>query len=152
MLGIDKRRHAASLLRLGNHLQGNRSFAGRLRAEDFNDPPSRYSADAQRGIERNRARRDHRDGDDGFLRPQPHDGTFAKLLLNLLKCKINCLSTFIVTLGVAVFCSATLVGHDGCSCFLILKSRVSIPVAYTRRLEREVLAVTSVLVSLARSE
>jgi hypothetical protein len=36
--------------------------------------------------------------------------------------------------------------------FWIRNFRGSIPVAYTRGLEREVLAITSILVSLARSE
>ena len=112
MLGIDKRRHASGLLRLGNYLQGNGSFAGRFRAEDFHDTSARKASHAQRGIERNRARGNHRDRDDGFFRPQPHDGTFAKLLFNLCECEIDCFDALVV----ALFGPATFVGHNGCSC------------------------------------
>ena len=83
MLGIDERRHAAGLLRLGNHLQSDGGLAGRLRPEDFHHASARKSAHAQRRVERNRSGRDHRDRNDRFLRPQPHDRTFAKLLFNL---------------------------------------------------------------------
>jgi hypothetical protein len=41
VLGIDERRHAAQLLRLGNHLQGDGGFAGRFRPEDFDHASAR---------------------------------------------------------------------------------------------------------------
>ena len=51
VLGIDKRRHAAGLLGLGNHLQRNGRLAGRFRPEDLNHAAARNAADAQRRVE-----------------------------------------------------------------------------------------------------
>jgi len=75
--------------------------------------------------------------------PQPHDGTFAKLLFDLL----NARSMAFVAFVVAIFYSAPLVGHDGCSVFC-----ESGMVAYTAGWGGKCLAVTLLLVSLARSE
>src|ERR1019366_3378628 len=87
------------------------------------DSGPKISTTRQRGVERNRARRNHRDRDDGFLRPQPHNGPFAELLFNLCEGEIDCLDALvvaicvalIVAIDVALFRSATLFGHNGCS-------------------------------------
>ena len=50
MLGIHESRHAAGFLRLGDDLQRDRGFAGRLRAEDLDDAPPREAAYAQGGV------------------------------------------------------------------------------------------------------
>ena len=99
MLGVDERRHAAGLLRLGDHLQRDGGLAGRLRPEDLDHAAARKAAHAQCGVKGDRAGGNYRDRDDGFLRPQPHDGALAKLLLDLGEREINCFGTF--------------VGHDG---------------------------------------
>ena len=83
VLHVDEGRHAAGLLRFGDHLQRDRGFAGRFRAENFDDAAARKSAHAQRVVERNGAGRNRRHRHDGFLRPQPHNGAFAELLFNL---------------------------------------------------------------------
>ena len=83
VLHVDERRHAALLLRLGDHLQRDGRFAGRLRPEDLVDAAAREAADAQRGVQRNRAGRDHRDRHDGVLRPEPQDRALAELLFDL---------------------------------------------------------------------
>ena len=80
---VDERRDAAGLLRLGDHLQGDGGFTGRLRPENLIDTAAREAAHAQRSVQRNRARRDHRDRYNGVLRPQTQDRALAKLFLNL---------------------------------------------------------------------
>ena len=51
VLGVDERRHAAELLRLGNHLQRQRRLARRLRPEDLDDAAARHAADAERVVD-----------------------------------------------------------------------------------------------------
>jgi len=75
-------------------LQSNGCLAGGFRTKDFNDPAARESAHTQRVVERNRAGRDGRDGHDRFFRSKPHDGTFAKLLLNLAEGKSESAAAF----------------------------------------------------------
>ena len=55
VLDIDECRHAADLLRFGDHLQRDGRFARRFRAKDFADAAARKSTDSQRIIERNGA-------------------------------------------------------------------------------------------------
>ncbi len=57
---VDERRHAALLLRFGDHLQGDGGLAGRFRAEDLDDAAARKAAHAQSGVQRDGTRRDHR--------------------------------------------------------------------------------------------
>ncbi len=95
MLGIDKGGHAARLLRLRDDLQRDSGFARGFRAEDFNHSPARETAHPQSGVEGNRARRDYSDGDNGFLRAQPHNGALTKLFFNLRECQIYCFGPFI---------------------------------------------------------
>ena len=61
VLGVDERAHAAELLRLGDHVVDERRLAGGLRAEDLDDAPARHAADAEREVERQRARGDRVD-------------------------------------------------------------------------------------------
>ena len=68
MLRIDKRRHAASLLRFRNNLQRDGGLAEGFGPENLNHAAARNSADTERGIERNRP-----GGDDEM-------GTMASLL------------------------------------------------------------------------
>ena len=51
VLGVDERRHAAELLRFGDHLQRQRRLAGRLRSEDLDDAAARHAADAERVVD-----------------------------------------------------------------------------------------------------
>ena len=51
------------------------------------DPPAREAAHAQRRVERDRAARDRRHPNDGFLRAQPQNGALAELLLDLAQGK-----------------------------------------------------------------
>ena len=51
VLGVDEGRHAALLLRLGDHLQRDGGLARRLRPEDLHHAAARESAHAQRGVE-----------------------------------------------------------------------------------------------------
>ena len=83
VLHVDEGSHAAGLLRFGHHLQRNRGFTGRFRAENFDDAAARKSSHAERVVERNGARRNRRHLHDGFLRSQPHDGAFAELFFDL---------------------------------------------------------------------
>ena len=83
VLHIDERGDAAGLLRLGDHLQRDGCFTGRLRSENLIDTAPRETAHAQRSVQRNRTRRDHRDRYNGVLRPQTQDRALAKLFLNL---------------------------------------------------------------------
>jgi len=71
---------------------------------NFDDAP-RALRDAERGIERDRAV-ESRDGDNGFLSTQPHDGTFAKLLFDLLKCEVDGFVAFVVAIFYSLRSSA----------------------------------------------
>ena len=55
VLGVDERRHAAELLRLGDDLQRQRRLARRFRAEDLDDAAARHAADAERVVDADRA-------------------------------------------------------------------------------------------------
>ena len=83
VLHVDESGDAALLLGFRDDLQRDGGFAGGFRAEDFDDAAAGKAADAQGGIERDRAGRDHRDRDDGVLRSQSQDRAFPKLLFDL---------------------------------------------------------------------
>ena len=51
VLGVDERRQAARLLRVGDDVEHQRGFAGGFRPEDFHDAPARNAADAQRQVD-----------------------------------------------------------------------------------------------------
>ena len=83
VLGVDERAHAAELLRLGDDVVDERRLARGLRAEDLDDAPARHAADAEREVQRQRARGDRLDLDLGALVAHPHDGALAELALDL---------------------------------------------------------------------
>ncbi len=85
VLGVDERAHAAQLLRLGDHVVDQRRLTGRLRAEHLDDAAAGHAADAEREVERQRARRDRVDLDLGALVAHAHDGALAELALDLRK-------------------------------------------------------------------
>src|SRR5438445_323731 len=64
VFGVDECRQAAGLLCFGDNLESNGRFAGRLRAEDFDDASAREAADSEGGIERDGAGGDHRHRND----------------------------------------------------------------------------------------
>ena len=88
VLGVDEGREASGLLRLGDDLEGKRRLAGGLRAEDLDDAAARDPADAERGVDRERARRDDGDGRFGPL-AEPHDRTLAELTLDLSQRRLD---------------------------------------------------------------
>src|SRR6185369_13564049 len=80
---VDEGGNAAALLRLGHHLQRQRGFARRLRTVNFDHPAFRQTANTERDIEAQRARRDRLDLGDLRLSSELHDGTFAKRAVDL---------------------------------------------------------------------
>src|SRR5206468_1773319 len=96
VLDVDKRRHAAFLLRLGNHLQGDGGFTGGLRPEDLADASAGKSADSQSGVEGNGTGRDYRDGDDGVFRSKSKDGAFSELFFDLTEGQLQRSRAFFV--------------------------------------------------------
>ena len=101
MLRVDERDLAAALLRLRHDMQRQRGLAGRFRAVDLNDPPLRHAADAERGVERQRA---GRDGVDLQIRAvaQAHDRALAEVFLDLPDGGIERL--FLVVIGSLIGC------------------------------------------------
>ena len=83
VLRVDERRHAAELLRFGDHLQRQRRLAGRFRAEDLDDAAARDAADAERVVDADGAGGDRVDRLNGALLAEPHDRALAELLLDL---------------------------------------------------------------------
>ena len=83
MLGVDERRHAAELLRLGDDLQRQRGLAGRLRPEDLDDAAARHAADAERVVDADGAGGNGVDRLDGAFLAEAHDRALAELLLDL---------------------------------------------------------------------
>src|SRR5207249_11241596 len=56
VFGVDEGRDPALALRLRDDVQADRCLARSLRPEDLDDPPTRYAADAERDVERQRPR------------------------------------------------------------------------------------------------
>ena len=56
MFGIDERRHASGLLRLGDDVKRERGFSAGFRAEDFTNAPPRHASAPQGNIEAERSR------------------------------------------------------------------------------------------------
>ena len=61
MLGIDERRGPAALLRLGDRVQRESGLARALRPVDFDHPPARQPADAERDVQPEASGRDRLD-------------------------------------------------------------------------------------------
>ena len=96
VLGIDERRHAAELLRFGNHLQRQRRLARRLGPEDLDDAAARHAADAERVVDADGAGRNRVDRLNGALLAEAHDRALAELLLDLADGQIDGLQAFLV--------------------------------------------------------
>src|SRR5207245_2644877 len=83
VLGVDERGDAARLLRLGDHVQGQRSLAARRRSVDLDDAAAWNAADAEREVQRDAPGRDRRDVlHQRLVVAETHDGAFAELLLD----------------------------------------------------------------------
>src|SRR5207249_4639710 len=83
VLGVDECANATDLLRLRDDLIDERGLSGRLGAEYLDDPATGNSPDAEREIERQRTRRDHRDGDRRRIVTEAHHRALAELALDL---------------------------------------------------------------------
>ncbi len=83
VLDVDERRGAAAALRLCDHVQRERRLTARLRPVDLDDAAARKAADAQRQVERDRARRDDVDRHPLGKISHLHDGALAELTLDL---------------------------------------------------------------------
>jgi hypothetical protein len=90
VLGVDERADAAAPLGLGDHVVDERRLARRLGAKDLDDAAAGQPADAEREVERERARRDraHRDL---RLVAHAHDGALAEVPLDLPEGDVQCL-------------------------------------------------------------
>ena len=81
VFGVDERGDPARSLGLGDHMQGQRRFAARLRTIDFDDPSAGNPLPSQGDIERQAPRRNSLDPAN-LSAAQGHDRTFAKLLFD----------------------------------------------------------------------
>ena len=88
VLRVDEGRDAASLLGVGDDLQGQRRLARCLGAVDLDDPSPGHTADPQRHVEGEAPR-----GDDADVHPvlfsEIHDGPLTALLVDLLQCEVE---------------------------------------------------------------
>ena len=105
MLGVDERRLAAELLRLGDDLKSQRGFAARFRPVNFDHAAAWKPSHAQRQIDGYRSRGDHADRHEHVFAAQAHDRAFAVLFLDLGNCRLEHLGLF--------------VGHRWRSCVLL---------------------------------
>ena len=94
VLRVHERGYAPLLLRLGDHVQGDRRLAGRLRAVDLDHPAAGHAADAEREVERERAGRDDGDVSGGGDLTELHDRALAVAALDLLDRCAQCLVLF----------------------------------------------------------
>ena len=90
MFRVDKGHLAASLLGLGDNVQGQGGFTGGFGAIDLDDTPPGYTANPQRKVQCKGA------GGDNLhiqvcLVAQAHDGALAVHLLDVLHCALDCL-------------------------------------------------------------
>jgi hypothetical protein len=83
VLRIDERGDPALALRLGDHVETDRRLARALGAEDLDDAPARDPPDAERDVERERTRGDHRDAGAHGVLAELHHRALAVLLLDL---------------------------------------------------------------------
>ena len=96
MLGIDERALPALFLHFGDDLQGERGLAGGFRAVDFNHPPARQAAYAERDIQPERTGGDHLNVLNHLALAQAHDGALAKLFFDLSQGHLQGLGFFAV--------------------------------------------------------
>ncbi len=83
VFGIDEGTGTPCLLRLGDHLQGQRGFTGGFRAVDLDHAPFGQTADTQCHIQPQRAGGDGLDITHRALIAHPHYRSLAKLLFDL---------------------------------------------------------------------
>ncbi len=93
VLRVDVRARAAVALGLGHHVHGERRLARRLRAEDLDHPAAGQAPDAERQVERERARGNRGDAHVAPL-AELHDRALAELLFDLTDRHLECLVTF----------------------------------------------------------
>ena len=84
VLGVDECRDTAILLRLSDHVQGDRRLARAFRAINLDDAPARQTADAERDVERQNARRNRLHVHVCRRLAKAHDRSFAKFFLYML--------------------------------------------------------------------
>ena len=87
---VDEGGEAAALLRLRDHREGKRGFAGRFRPENFHHSAARKSTHAQRAIDQDVAGRDDIDIDNRII-TQAHDRPVAVIFSDLLDRQIEVL-------------------------------------------------------------
>src|SRR3989442_7939128 len=92
VLGIDERGDAAQALRFGDDVQRQRRLAGRFRPVDLADASTRQAADAERGIETERARGNDPDLLERAGGAEPHDSALTELPLDLGDREVESLS------------------------------------------------------------
>jgi len=80
---VDERRGSAVALRRGDDRERERRLARGLRPEDLDDAPARNSADTERDVEAQGARRNRIHFIGRARIAQAHHGAFSKLLFNL---------------------------------------------------------------------
>ena len=83
MFHVDEGCRAAEFLRFGDGVQRERRLSARFRTVDLRDATAREPADAEREIDRDRARRDDVKGHPFAELTHPHDRAFAELSLDL---------------------------------------------------------------------
>ena len=91
MLCVDECRNAASLLRLGNHVQRDRRLARRLGTEHLDDASARNATNAKCDIERQDPRGDHLDVHVRLGFTEAHDRALAMRLLDVPQSILECL-------------------------------------------------------------
>src|SRR5271169_931992 len=89
MLRVDERARPTAALALGNHVQREGGLTGALRPVDLDDAATRQSADAERDIEAERARRDNLGFRRGLMRPELHNRALAKGALDLRERRVQ---------------------------------------------------------------
>ena len=116
VLDVDEGDDAAAGLRLGEDVLADGRLARRLRAEDLGDAAARDAADAERQVERDRARRD-RVEHELLARSELHDRAAPELLLDRREGGVDRLASFRrVPLGCPFF------GHRHLSVTLLIRS------------------------------
>jgi hypothetical protein len=95
VLGIDEGGYAALPLCLGDGVQAERGLAARFRAEDLDDAAAWISADAEGGVERDRAGGNAGNTLLGTLFAERHDGALAEAFFDVADELFEFLSGFV---------------------------------------------------------
>jgi len=91
VLRVDECGDTALLLGVRDHLQTDRRLPGRFRSIDFRDPTPGHAADADRGVEVDRAGRDRRDLRAGTVDAHSHDRALSVRAFDLLQRRVQVL-------------------------------------------------------------